>query len=399
MKLILLLFPFLFVLFGCQKDNKIPLLGEQFFEVDCEEQLLRIGIRSGADWQATGDTTWCRATKLTGSEHDTLLIRVAVNLVKSPRETVWRITDGREVGEIQIRQAAASGEYHYRLPTVFHIFSYSDQSSDKELEDRLLYMLEQANKFYAGENRGKIDMKVEFVPAIVTPDEFPLRRPGIHWQYREKYQWIRAHEFIYNEYGDAKNLWNPNEYINIYVFKFFSSGDGVSALPWTPENNALEGLEKEDRFYYEFPDDFIPCVTLNKSNLYDQQENPAIDLGVCTLIHELGHYLGLYHAFEDDFCEDTYEYDRDAYEDLWWGPLSKKTWEERIKRTALDGKEFISTNFEDYYDGYYDEITLEQRKRIRHVLNYSPMIPGPKIPVKLNVKSRSNESASKGQVR
>lgn len=27
---------------------------------------------------------------------------------------------------------------------------------------------------------------------------------------------------------------------------------------------------------------------------------------------------------------------------------------------------------------FYNEITLEQRKRIRHILNYSPLIPGPK---------------------
>ena len=160
----------------------------------------------------------------------------------------------------------------------------------------------------------------------------------------------------------------------------------------------MEGLEKEDRFYYKLPDDFVPCLTLNQGRIYDQQENPAIDLAFCTLIHELGHCFGLYHAFEGDFCEDTYEYDREAYENLLWS-FRDEPWEKRIKRTALDGTEFISTNFEDYIYGYSDEITPDQCKRIRHVLNYSPMIPGPKIPVKLNVKSKSNKSASRGQVK
>ena len=35
----------------------------------------------------------------------------------------------------------------------------------------------------------------------------------------------------------------------------------------------------------------------------------------------------------------------------------------------------------DYNYGYRDRITPNQRARIRHVLDYSPLIPGPKIAV------------------
>ena len=35
----------------------------------------------------------------------------------------------------------------------------------------------------------------------------------------------------------------------------------------------------------------------------------------------------------------------------------------------------------DYYYGYRDRITPDQRTRIRHVLDHRPLIPGPKIAV------------------
>ena len=393
MKTRLLLLFFLITLLGCHDDEKIPLLKEQSFQLDSDEHLLRIGIRSGAEWRVTGDSVWCKIRQVSGDRMDSLLVQVDVNLIKSPRETVLKVSDGSEVGEIQIRQAGATEEYHYKLPTVFHIFSFADDMRDIKLEDRLLNLLEQANDFFGGKNRTGIDVKLEFVPITTMPlNNTPLVRPGIHWQYHENYDKIEPHDFLDNVYGDAQYLWDPNKYINIYVFNFYkSANDGVSALPWTPENNALEGLLAEDRFYREFPDDFVPAVLLNRSSIYKIQENPFLDMGACTLNHELGHYLGLYHAFEEDFCEETLEYDIDAYYN---SLIPSEPWEEKIKRISLDGTVFISTNFEDYEYGYSDEITPDQRQRMRHVLNYSPMIPGPKIPVKLNVKSKSEKTTS-----
>ena len=194
----------LLALSGCQEDEKITLVGQQLFKLDSDGHLLRIAVRRGADWQVGGDTAWCRAAKLTGTESDTLLIRVEVNLLEIPHETVWKITDGREVADIQIRQAAATGEYHYRLPVVFHILGYWDELWDEKLPDRLLYLLEKANEFYGGKNRQKIDVNLEFVPVTETPDGLTLERPGMHWQSHEKFPRLRVREFIFNEYGDVK---------------------------------------------------------------------------------------------------------------------------------------------------------------------------------------------------
>ncbi|MEG1935331.1 MAG: zinc-dependent metalloproteinase lipoprotein, partial [Rikenellaceae bacterium] len=48
-------------------------------------------------------------------------------------------------------------------------------------------------------------------------------------------------------------------------------------------------------------------------------------------------------------------------------------------RTSIDGKNFISRNIMDYTWSYSNEFTQDQRQRIRHVLNYSPLMPGPKF--------------------
>ena len=100
-----------------------------------------------------------------------------------------------------------------------------------------------------------------------------------------------------------------------------------------------------------------------------------------------GHYLGLFHVFSGgdngqttDYCEDTPDYDRPAY-DTWLASVSRLTFAQAAQRQDRNGTTFTSYNIMDYYYSYRDRITPDQRARIRHVLDYSPLIPGPKIAV------------------
>ena len=51
---------------------------------------------------------------------------------------------------------------------------------------------------------------------------------------------------------------------------------------------------------------------------------------------------------------------------------------ERDWRTDRQKIKIISYNIMDYAISYSNQFTQNQRERIRHVLSYSPLIPGPK---------------------
>ncbi len=58
--------------------------------------------------------------------------------------------------------------------------------------------------------------------------------------------------------------------------------------------------------------------------------------------------------------------------------LQKYTFENLVKRTGCDWYRVYLYNIMDYAISYSNQFTLNQRERIRHVLSYSPLIPGPK---------------------
>ena len=122
-----------------------------------------------------------------------------------------------------------------------------------------------------------------------------------------------------------------------------------------------------------------------------------------TLAHELGHYLGLFHSFSEktvkdkseaadddddsDYCDDTPSYNRIAYGKWLTEYVSKAqaikkdttlSMRELAKRTNSKDEEWQSDNLMDYSICYSMRFTPEQANRIRQVLYYSPLIPGPK---------------------
>ena len=120
-------------------------------------------------------------------------------------------------------------------------------------------------------------------------------------------------------------------------------------------------------------------------------------LSVLIVLHELGHYLGLHHMFSErdgasvdecldsDYCEDTPSYNRIEYNEYLSSYLaetdpSEMSMRNLTLRSNCDGERFYSANMMDYSVSYAYKFSEDQKKRIRHVLYYSPLMPGPKKP-------------------
>ncbi len=330
--------------------------------------------------------------------------------------------------------------YEYRLPVIFHVL-YQDKTDASQYvpATRLKTLLAYINNIYKGGVYGESeDCRVQFVLAEYDESGKRLSTPGVDYvEYSGEYP-IDEVEFMSSK-DNVKYVWDPNEYINVmlYHFKNRDGGEvlGLSHTPYTTEGtHQLEGLQTTKENYIRKSQLGYPlCSSIN--SLYAGQmtgggyyqssryQNPSTssftilssDI-VVTMAHELGHYLGLFHAFTEvkqkdseadifemadscadtDYCEDTPSYNRSEYAsylESYLGSLSANGVDANklLRRQSCEGEEYASANIMDYSFTLGYKISSDQKKRLRHVLMYSPLIPGPKLN---GVNKRTRASAS-----
>ena len=394
---------FLYVLFivlaACSKDNdKFQLsTNEREFNIDNTGTTLRFGIESSSDWNIDNHNTWYTATKVTHDNGDSLVITVQTNIARQKRSGEMTLSNKDKRLSLAINQAAATEEYHFKLPIIFHVL-YKDASDPYQNIPAwyLQQVLDDVNAYYNGTiNRNPgfnpVDMNVEFTLATHDPSGALLKEPGIHRILRNNIT-LDCQKFLENEYDDAKWLWDQNKYINVVIFNFTEQNTaGISFMAYTPSTYPLEGLPSGDAYFTNPPTKQAHCIALNNVTagigiyLPTQEVQDRMSQ---SLAHELGHYLGLFHAFskdskvETDYCADTPDYNRAAYEQ-WLNTIPSFILTEAYQRNSRNGNTFTSTNTMDYFYGWLNLFTDDQRARIRHVLEYSPLVPGPKIPSNL----------------
>ena len=86
-------------------------------------------------------------------------------------------------------------------------------------------------------------------------------------------------------------------------------------------------------------------------------------------------------CMDSDYCDDTPSYNRIEYIDnmlYYMQHTSQPKLKDVIVRESCDGPQFLSTNIMDYAYSLGYEITQDQKDRMRWVMYYCPMIPGPK---------------------
>lgn len=292
------------------------------------------------------------------------------------------------------------------IPVVFHVL-YEDPTNAVQYPSFSVFekRIEQMNKFYAATlfpNAGSRKVQVTFTLATHDPKGNLLDEPGVNRVQYTGSANMSAADFLSTKKTlqprDRAILWDPNRYVNVWLFGFLVSSDpeqdesnvtGVSYLPYCTTAHPLDLLVKWDGAITQQPY-YMHGITLNNRYFLPNAGGSLLDdEGMFTFCHEMGHYLGLRHAFSepaegeaacgnpdnasDDGCSDTPKYDRTTYQTLFYaGTLSYDPY----FRQPCDGSAlFLSTNVMDYYMGFRTNLTAQQKGRIEHVMAYSPWIP------------------------
>lgn len=405
--IIIYLLSLLAVACGKDKFDGIELSTGDEIKLSSEKQTVRVGIRSGSDWEVANPPSWCSASKVTSEYGDSLVLNTKVNTNTEERSGSVTLVNSDQQLTFKITQ---SGEHYFELPVVFHVL-YTNESDINEYipGDSIRKYMNYVNEFYRNTSGKSINLNLEFVLASNDPDGRMMMEPGIHRVQQSSITYDIDDYLLRNKYNGTDLIWDPNKYINIIVCTFTEKNvTGVSMLPYTPQHYALPGLNRNDAYYTSLPTKFVQALMINNNTIYKKEIGPDGYqwVGPVTLAHELGHYLGLFHVFSGgengqstDYCDDTPDYDRPTYE-AWFNLQWELTHNPILvsQRVSRNDEAFTSKNIMDYYVGYRDRITADQRARMRHVLDYSPLIPGPKIAISSRSTSRAVPIAEGPQI-
>lgn len=311
--------------------------------------------------------------------------------------------------------------YTYKLPVVFHVLYTEDNDSVRALASRLDSVLQYVNELYQGNIYGwrgiySQNINVDFQLAQSDESGNRLSTPGVVFE-----KWNGSFPIEASSFMSSKNtqyIWEPNEYINVVVYPFKQNTKGsvilgISHMPYTLDDSThIDGLESASAHYISKNNLGFPyCVSINSDYIHRtstrytledhgrrQYTYDSCDI-VATLAHELGHYLGLHHVFteekkagkgntswtevddcfDSDCCDDTPSYNKVEYDDSLLAAPKGTGMNKLMQRTSCSGETFDSYNIMDYSIGLSFLFSPQQKARMRHVLYYSPLIPGPKI--------------------
>ncbi|GHB55364.1 M43 family zinc metalloprotease [Persicitalea jodogahamensis] len=311
--------------------------------------------------------------------------------VSVPAQAVQYLVNNQPVGGSQF-QATAVGTYTFavkignrttnaftltalpyqlvRIPVVFHTVNstLTEAQINRMVKGMTDAFRNKWNPYNGAKDENAVDNFVEFYAAETNPSGQSLAINGLDAVTSSRTTFT-SQQAVYEAWN---SYWNPNRFLNVWVYTI-SQEESLSGFAYNlPVTRASAGFRVQSASRTS-PD--LPYgVYLNKIDINDSRSS--------TLAHEAGHLLGLNHVFDGngdeskscsstdpDYCADTPYYDRGAYMDNYRAL--------RQRRTACDGTSYVSTNIMDYYLGYENSFTRNQRDRIQYTLNYGRWLPSP----------------------
>lgn len=416
-KLIFLL-PFLWLLTSCndsESDTDVLKVSETSFDkVDANGATVTIHIQSNKAWSISSNNSWCVPDVPAGENNGKIKIEINKNdegyaraasvTVKADdrQEKILIIQNGKQLSQEELN------DHHYKLPVIFHVL-YKDKNNETQYirNNRVADLIVACNKYYQnllGSN--SVDMNLEFVLATKDPEGNTLPEPGVN-RVQVDEPVMDCEKFMENK-DNLKYLWDTDRYINIMLYTFSNRNIlGISHIPYTAKPDKLDGLYQLD-FLPEHESLTYPhCTSINNTHIYEKPSIEGINYNsldvVATIAHELGHYLGLFHAFNEeqdetentvtdtcedtDYCEDTPPYNRAEYENRLENYIRDNGGQIYLENLPVlmqrlncqDGTLSTPNNVMDYEISFVNRFTEDQRERIRYVLTHSPLVPGPKV--------------------
>ena len=240
----------------------------------------------------------------------------------------------------------------YRIPVVVHVIRNASGSqgnlSVAQVESGIRILNEDFNALAGSNGENGNDARVEFYLA----EEDPQGNPTNGITFSNNTTW-------FNDSGSYWNslAWDPANYLNVYTN---TAGGYLGYVPFYPQEGGVgSNADRVVVFWMVWGDD-APCG--------DCQYN----LGR-TLTHEVGHYLGLYHVFDNGCGSSNCSTTGDRICDT--NPQAEETW--GCSSANSCGSSDNIDNYMDYSDDLcMEEFTPNQTRRMRCAIeHYRPDLP------------------------
>lgn len=405
---------------------------DNIYTVDSDSYNLQTNLTEAISWTASSNAAWLTLSASSGTSSTGPTLQVAANNTGDWRYGQVSVIAGGETQVLDIKQQPAVHE----MPVVIHVLKDGSSQTEDITEAMILSLVDSINSRYAampqystsGTYVGDYDMDIRLVLASQDPEGNPTTGVLMHSVTTAKRE---SHDFLDFESPmtaqdnlDHDLVWPQNRYINIFIFEFVDSEGNPTGVVGTsnlcllrPDINA-----QYLGYFYTLPygSDYnnvnsMFSVTLSTRQMYTGTVGPNITHDfVDTAVHELGHYLGLFHTFNDgpapggdDAVTDTPNYDRALYETYLsdvntaisnYNDGDRSVWatyNEAVYGTSLRGYRiplgstssyslttlapdaFASTNMMDYYFYVTEMVTFTplQTQRMRYGIAHSPMLP------------------------